>query len=116
MSTQEKEELRTYKDAVWAFILEHCDLTDSGALFVKFHTDGRADLEKRIRARWKYDYHRMDTRTGEDIVAKEARHIAQREAFVSDRKGKRDRYHARKRRRAFWGRIGHIIRRLTLRK
>ena len=53
-------ELASYQDAVWSYLLEHCDLTTDGALFVKFHTSDRATFEKRIRARWKYGYHRGD--------------------------------------------------------
>jgi hypothetical protein len=40
-------ELASYQDAVWSYLLEHCDLTEDGALFVKFHTSDRATFEKR---------------------------------------------------------------------
>lgn len=60
--------LREERDAVWAFLMEHCDIQHNGVLFVKFHTDDRANFERRVRARYKYDYHR------EDVKAKEAVH------------------------------------------
>jgi hypothetical protein len=47
-----------YKDAVWSFILEHCDITSNGSLFIKFHTDNRQNFEKRVWARYKHNYHR----------------------------------------------------------
>lgn len=47
-------QLDSYKDAVWSYILEHSDLEDSGALFVKFHTDDRATFERRINALSRY--------------------------------------------------------------
>jgi hypothetical protein len=53
-----------YSQAVWDFMLEHCDLMDSGALFVKFHMSNRDDFEKRVRSRV-YGYHRND------VVAKQ---------------------------------------------
>ena len=65
----ESEELTTYKQAVWDFLLEHCDITPNGALFVKFHASSRANIEKRIKARWKYKYHREDVREKNKRVA-----------------------------------------------
>jgi hypothetical protein len=52
--------------------LEHSDLQQSGALFVKFHTSDRATFEKHIKARWKHGYHRGDP------VAKNATHLGKR--------------------------------------
>jgi hypothetical protein len=51
-------DLESYKDAVWSYILEHSDLLERGVFFVKFHTNGRPEFEKHIKARWKYGYHR----------------------------------------------------------
>jgi hypothetical protein len=65
-------ELQSYKDAVWSYLLEHCDLTERGQLFVKFHTTGRPEFEKHVRARWKYGYHRGDPKQ------KEADHLEMR--------------------------------------
>lgn len=50
-------ELREYADGVWDYIVEHCDITDSGRFFVKFHTHGRAQFERRIFSRIN-GYHR----------------------------------------------------------
>lgn len=57
---EESELLASYKDAIWSYLLEHCDLTPNGALFVKFHTSDRATFERHVRARWKRNYHRGD--------------------------------------------------------
>lgn len=88
----ETPEIQAYKDAVWDFMLEHSDILEGGGIFIKFHADGRGNFEKRIRARLKYDYHRIDIRTGESPKEKEARAEAQREARISEKKAKRDEY------------------------
>jgi hypothetical protein len=62
------KQLQAYKDAVWSYLLEHCDLTERGHLFVKFHTNSREEFEKHVAARWLYGYHRGDPK------AKEAEH------------------------------------------
>lgn len=54
--------LSEYRDAVWAFLLEHSDITEEGKIFVKFHGDSRRNIENRIKARYKYEYHREDQR------------------------------------------------------
>src|SRR6266851_929311 len=79
-------ELASYQDAVWSYLLEHCDLTTDGALFVKFHTSDRATFEKRIRARWKYGYHRGDP------VARNQTHLESRFAWERRRWNARERY------------------------
>lgn len=86
-----KTDLEKYRDAVWAFILEHCDVTDSGKLFVKFHMDNRKNFENRIWARYQYDYHREDYKAKEQgmqktfIENKETKK-SKRERFVMERK------------------------------
>lgn len=67
MSQPRNEELEAFKDALWDFFLEHCDVERSGAYFIKFHASGRANIEKRIMARHKYNYHREDPRMKETI-------------------------------------------------
>lgn len=54
--------LSEYRDAVWAFLLEHSDIDASGKIFVKFHADSRKNIENRIKARYKYEYHREEAR------------------------------------------------------
>lgn len=54
--------LSEYRDAVWAFLLEHSDIAPNGKIFVKFHADSRKNIENRIKARYKYEYHREDRR------------------------------------------------------
>ena len=56
-----------YQNALWDFVLEHCDVLEGGTLFVKFHTGSRSNFEYRIRARIK-GYHR------EDVKAKKKLH------------------------------------------
>ncbi len=75
-------ELASYQDAVWSYLLEHCDLTKDGALFVKFHTDDRATFERRINARWKSGYHRGDP------VAKNETHLEKRFEHERGRNGR----------------------------
>lgn len=67
-----KSALESYQDAVWSYLLEHCDIAQGGTLFVKFHTRGRTEFESHVGARWKHGYHRGDPK------AKEADHIARR--------------------------------------
>lgn len=87
----ERETLEKYKLACWEFLLEHCDVLDSGTLFVKFHTKGRLDFEKRVRARWKWGYHR------EDVKAKQEGAEAKAGALAADREAKRKRYEENRR-------------------
>lgn len=53
-------DIRGYQDAVWDFLMEHCEVLDSGALFIKFHTDGKQNFINRVLSRWQYNYHRED--------------------------------------------------------
>lgn len=87
---KENEIIESYKQAVWDFILEHSEMLNSGTLFIKFHTSDRANLEKRIRARWKYNYHR------EDVRAKEAVHEEKQQVFVQTKKKKKEIWKASK--------------------
>ena len=54
-----KDPIKVYIDAVWDFIIEHCDLTKEGSYFVKFHTENKKEFNRRILARIK-GYHRGD--------------------------------------------------------
>ena len=85
-----REDIDAWKQALWDFVLEHCEMLPSGTLFVKFHTSGRSDLEKRIRARWKYGYHR------EDVRGKEATHAEKQTVFQTEKKEKHDTWKASK--------------------
>ena len=96
------DEIASYKDAVWAYILEHCDIEDNGTLFVKFHCKGRGSFENHIVGRWKYGYHRGDPR------AREAEHLTLRIATREAQLDKRERWlrnMARGTRIAFWRRV-----------
>lgn len=83
-------EIKEYKDAMWSFLLEHCDILPSGTLFVKFHAKGRHDVEKRIRARLVYGYHR------EDWQAKEQKSVELNQTFQEKRAIKKERWKAMK--------------------
>ncbi len=61
-----EEVFREYQKAMWEFLLEHCDILPTGKMFVKFHTDGKTDFERRVWARWRLGYHR------ENVVKKES--------------------------------------------
>ena len=82
-------ELESYKDAVWDFMLEHCDLTERGSLFVKFHASDRRNFENRIKARWKYDYHRKDERSNFNNRQKEIDATARKQAHLDRKESKR---------------------------
>lgn len=62
------KELEIWKDAVWDYLLEHCDVMEGGKIFVKFHSDSRYKFECRIRSRIQ-GYHRGDPRATEKKVA-----------------------------------------------
>lgn len=83
--TKPDDQLKTYRDAVWDYLLEHCDITQNGSFFVKFHTRDRATFEKHVFARWKYGYHRVDDRMNFTHKQKEIDANARRKAH-SDRK------------------------------
>lgn len=68
------EKLEAWKNAVWEYLLEHSDMMESGALFVKFHTDDRDTFEDHVYARLKHKYHRTD------VGARNAEHLLLREA------------------------------------
>lgn len=75
-----------YKDAVWEFLLEHCDITQGGSYFVKFHTSSRANFEKRVYAREKFGYHR------EDVVAKQQKATNTKDEFLQKKEEKAKRW------------------------
>lgn len=89
---EQDEKLKSYQDAVWDYILEHCDVTANGSFFVKFHTDSRATFERHIKARWKYGYHRKDERMNLTHKQKEIDATARKKAHES-RKAVKKRKH-----------------------
>ena len=56
------DDIRGYKQAVWDYFMEHCDITPNGSYFIKFHTDNQRNFENHIIGRWKHNYHRDDPR------------------------------------------------------
>lgn len=93
MSRETDAEISAWKDAVWDYLLEHCDITDSGALFVKFHTSGRISFEKHVRARMVHNYHREDPRKKEELhlqkqVAHKEEKTAKKMKYKEDKKAR----------------------------
>lgn len=78
--------------AVWQYLVEHCDITENGSYFIKFHTNGRKTFEKHVRARWKHDYKRIDERSSFDYEQKEKDATSRREAHLSRKQMKKQRY------------------------
>lgn len=108
---QQNEELEAWKNATWDFILEHCDLLESGTLFVKFHMSDRRNFEKRIAARLR-GYHR------EDVVKKNDIHATTRKETEEEKEAKHQKYLAeREERRKALARVKKINdRRVRVRK
>jgi len=73
-------DIKGYQDAVWDFLMEHCEVLDSGAIFVKFHTDGRHNFENRILSRWKYNYHREDPKAKNELALSKRKEYDERKA------------------------------------
>lgn len=85
--------LEEWKEATWQYLLEHCDITDGGALFVKFHTDSRKSFERRIRARVN-GYSRVDSRLNCTTEEKEELHVTLRKQQVTKKKVKHEKWKA----------------------
>jgi hypothetical protein len=83
-----------YQEAVWDYLMEHCDITPGGSFFIKFHTDGRSNFEKHVKARWKYNYHREDVITKKELAQDkkertQAEKLAKKEAFETGKRTRR---------------------------
>lgn len=83
-------DIKGYQDAVWDYLLEHSEITESGKIFVKFHTDGRKNFENRVLSRWKYNYHR------EDVRAKALKLQETKLQHLKNQKEKKEKYKAEK--------------------
>lgn len=73
---QYSRDIQGYQQAVWDFMLEHSDVQESGAMFIKFHTSGRDNFQKRVFARWQYGYHR------ENVTEKDQKQIDLRTEYT----------------------------------
>jgi hypothetical protein len=85
------EHVQKYKDAVWDFVFEHCDVTNGGSLFVKFHTPHRKNFEKRVYARLN-GYHR------EDVKKKKFKAQTLKQEEMDKKIAKLEKYNERKKR------------------
>ena len=86
-------DIKGYQEAVWDFLMEHCEVLDSGAIFVKFHTDSKHNFENRILSRWKYNYHREDPKAKGELAT------AKRKVFEEHKAEKAARWEADRERR-----------------
>lgn len=84
------EDIKGYQAAVWDFLLEHSEITESGNIFIKFHTDGKRNFENRVLGRWKHNYHR------EDVTAKAQKIEEQKILHKEEQKRKKEKYRADK--------------------
>lgn len=96
LNSQEINEIQKYKDAVWAYLIEHSDITDRGAFFIKFHTKDRTTFEKHVLGRYGYGYHRIDERTNETYEQKQARAMTTKAAAHAEKEAKRAKWKADK--------------------
>lgn len=88
--SNKKEDLKSYRQAVWDYVVEHSDLTPNGAYFVKFHVKNRNVFEGHVEARWKKNYHRNDDRLG-GVSPREKERIASERAAAAEGKKKEKR-------------------------
>jgi len=86
--------LQRHKNAVWDYILEHSDVTENGALFVKFHVTSRTQFEGHVNSRINDHYHRHDTRTDETHKEKDSRSSTLRNKHKKTKKVKREKWKA----------------------
>lgn len=93
MGDPEYTSLKQYKDSVWAFMLEHCRVLPSGKMRIIFDTDSQKNFEKRIWARFQYNYHR------EDYKAKQEKIIEIRSSFIEIKTSKKEQYRSDKKER-----------------
>lgn len=94
------DELKKYQDAVWAYLVEHSDITREGSYFIKFHTKDRSTFEKHVKGRHKYGYHRIDDRTEETHEEKERRATATQQFYQAEKKRKKEAWKASREERA----------------
>lgn len=87
-----QKELDSYKDAVWDYMLEHCDITENGSFFIKFHTSTRRAFEGHVNSRWKNNYHRRDERLNLSHIQKDKDAQSKREAHQSRKAFKKRSY------------------------
>lgn len=87
------EKMRDYKNGVWSFMLEHCQILPSGKMRVIFDTDSQDNFEKRVWARYKNIYHRGDPASKQEIIQEK------REEFLSKKESRKMKYQTEKRER-----------------
>lgn len=84
------DDINGYKAAVWDFLLEHCEITKAGGIFVKFAVSDKKNFENRVLGRWKHNYHR------EDVVAKAKKVEEKKKLHKETKKQKREKHRAAK--------------------
>ncbi len=84
------DDIKGYQAAVWDFLLEHSEITESGNVFIKFHVDDKRNFENRVLGRWKYNYHR------EDVQAKAKKAEVQKILHIQEKRARKLAYKASK--------------------
>lgn len=86
MNTKDSAELAAFKQGLWVYLLDHCEIEKSGVMFVKFHSAGRSEFERKIASRAR-GYFRNDP------VAKGAVAEKKHRVWIDEKKLKQQRYY-----------------------
>lgn len=86
-------DIKGYQNAVWDFLLEHSEITESGIVFIKFHTNNQRNFENRVLSRWKFNYHREDVQAKANFIEKK------KETYKENQKKKKEEYREAKKKR-----------------
>lgn len=83
---ERNDELEAFKQGLWVYLLDHCEIEKSGVMFVKFHSAGRNEFERKITSRAK-GYFRNDPIV-KGALAETKHHI-----WIDEKKLKQQRYY-----------------------
>ena len=89
---KKNKQLQDYQQAVWDYVLEHCEITQSGVYFIKFHTKNKKQFEGHI-------FNRLDGYHREDPIEKEVTGIAKQTKHKKDKLDKKYTYKVAKQKR-----------------
>ena len=82
-------DINGYKEAVWDFLMEHCDVLPRGSFFVKFYVKDRHHFENRVIGRWKHNYHRGDPKERPMLSAKIREQLEEKKDQVREKHERR---------------------------
>lgn len=86
MNQKDSAELEAFKQGLWVYLLDHCEIEKSGVMFVKFHSAGRIEFERKIASR-ALGYFRNDP------VVKGAVAETKNRVWIDEKKLKQQRYY-----------------------